>query len=84
MRIYLEHLVSTLDEENQNWRKDTVLFWDNASYHTSNSTREVLKRLEVPIMFLGPYGYLQAPCELFFAGLKSKNLNPSSLPLGKK
>ena len=45
MRIYLEHLVSILDEENQNWRKDTVLFWDNASYHTSNSTREVLKRL---------------------------------------
>ena len=66
MRIYLEQLVSILDAENRHWRKDTVIFWDNASYHTSNSTREVLKSLDVPIMYLGPYGYNLAPCELFF------------------
>jgi hypothetical protein len=57
MRIYLESLVEILDGENKNWRRDTIIYWDNASYHTSNSTREVLERLLIPIMFLGPYGY---------------------------
>jgi hypothetical protein len=82
--MYLEHLVAILDGENKNWRRETVIFWDNASYHTSKSTKDVLQRLEVPIMFLGPYGYFQAPCELFFGQLKSKQLNPATLPLGKK
>ena len=76
MRIYLENLVEILDIENKSWRKTNVVFWDNASYHSSRSTREVLKRLQIPIMYLGPYGYFQAPCELFFGQLKSQQLNP--------
>ena len=84
MRIYLENLVEILDNENKSWRKSTAIFWDNASYHSSRSTREVLKRLKIPVMYLGPYGYFQAPCELFFGQLKSQQLNPESLPIGKK
>jgi hypothetical protein len=40
--MYLEHLVAILDGENKNWRRETVIFWDNASYHTSKSTKDVL------------------------------------------
>ena len=57
MAIYLENLVEILDSENKDWRKETVIFWDNAPYHSSVKTKEVLKRLKVPLMYLGPYGY---------------------------
>ena len=84
MAIYLENLVEILDSENKGWRKDSVIFWDNAPYHSSAKTKEVLKRLKVPLLYLGPYGYYQAPCELFFGQLKSQWLNPEQLALGKK
>ena len=38
MQIYLTELVKMLDAENKHWRKDTVIIWDNASYHTNPRT----------------------------------------------
>tara|TARA_B110000285_G_scaffold184261_1_gene208742 strand:+ start:259 stop:372 length:114 start_codon:yes stop_codon:yes gene_type:complete len=35
-------LVKMLDSENKHWRRDTVIFWDNASYHTSDRTKSLL------------------------------------------
>jgi hypothetical protein len=43
-----------------------------------------VKALDVPIMFLAPYSYLSAPCELVFGQFKNKNINIASLPMGKK
>ena len=45
MAIYLENLVEILDSENKGWRKDSVIFWDNAPYHSSDKTKKVLQRL---------------------------------------
>ena len=38
MEIYFYHLVAKLDRERPNWRDDTVLLLDGASYHRSAST----------------------------------------------
>jgi hypothetical protein len=35
-------------------------------------------------MFLAPYSYLTAPCELAFGQFKNKNLNIEAKPMGKK
>ena len=45
MAIYLESLVEILDGEDKSWRKKTAIFWDNAPYHSSVKTKEVLRRL---------------------------------------
>ena len=37
----------------------------------------------MPIMFTGPHSYDASPIELFFAALKSKDINPLNLPTGK-
>ena len=42
MQIYLTELVKMLDAENKHWRKDTVIIWDNASYHTNPRTMSLL------------------------------------------
>ena len=50
MEIFLTELVQMLDSEDPFWRQDTVLVWDNASYHTAKSTKRLLETLEVPLM----------------------------------
>ena len=50
MEIYLTQLVTMLDAEDRHWRKDTVIIWDNASYHTSDRTKALLQQLKMPVM----------------------------------
>ena len=42
MEIFLTHLVEMLDGEDKHWRKDTIIIWDNATYHTSIGTKNLL------------------------------------------
>ena len=45
MAAFLKHLSMTLDLEDTGWRENTVLLWDNASYHSSAETMSVIRRL---------------------------------------
>ena len=84
MRVFLHHLAAKLDKTRPGWRKNHILLMDGASYHTSEMTMDVLKKLKIPTMFLGPNSYNTAVCELLFAALKTADLNPERLSLGKK
>ena len=84
MEIFLTQLVETLDGEDKHWRKDTVIIWDNATYHTSNGTKSLLETLKIPLLQLGPYSYDMAPAELLFARLKGGDLTPGQVAVGKK
>ena len=81
--LFWWELTDTLDRTRRGWRKTTVVLLDNAPYHTSKETLAVLKRLKVPTMFLAPYSFDVAPCELYFALFKSKDINPEGLAMGK-
>ena len=75
MMIYLIHLVNQLDQERSNWRDDTVLLLDGARYHTGSEVREYLRKLELTVIWSGPYSYSTAPIETVFAALKFVQLN---------
>ena len=83
MALFMEQLVLKLDKLNPHWRNSTVIQWDGAAYHRAKGTLEMLERLRVPIMMLGPYSYDAAPAELFFAAFKADDVNPNHIPLGK-
>ena len=83
MSVFLKELTDKLDRARRGWRKNTVLLLDNAPYHASSETLDVLKSLKVPTMFLAPYSFDVAPCELYFALFKSKDINPEGLATGK-
>ncbi len=83
MEIYLHELVAKLDDERPGWRKNTLIQWDGAPYHTSPATLRVLEKLKVPIIFSGPHCFDAAPVELFFAHFKKADINPNRLPTGK-
>ena len=72
-----------IDKQNPHWRNGTILAWDGAAYHRAKGTKEMLKRLNVPIMMLGPYSYDAAPAELFFSAFKSDDVNPNKIPMSK-
>ena len=72
-----------LEKERPNWREDTVVMLDNATYHRSAATLKVLEALRVPLLFTGPHSYTAAPCELLFAGYKSADTNPNRVKTGK-
>ena len=84
MEVFFHHLASKLDSERQNWRENTILLIDNATYHKSAQMLKIFKQLRLPIMFLGPNSYNTAVCEMVFAALKTVDLNSDRLKLGKK
>ena len=73
-----------LDSQRKGWRDDTVLLLDGAKYHISDSTQQLMRHLEIPVLFTGPYSYDGSPVELFFAYFKNQNINPYGNPTGKK
>ena len=84
MEIFIRELVRKLDSERADWRKNTVIMFDNAPYHTSPATMRVLENQKVPVIFTGPHSYDAAPCELWFAHFKAQDINPRHVPTGKR
>jgi len=84
MEIYFSRLIEHLDSQNKKWRKDTIILLDGAPYHTSALMMEFYQKYCIPVMFTGPHSYDASPIELFFAAFKSKDINPSKLPMGKQ
>ena len=83
-RLFVRKLAAKLDADRPGWKRDTVVLLDNASYHSSRLTREYLAHLGIRTMYTGPYSYSGVPIELYFAALKSTNLNPSMQATGKR
>ena len=53
---------------------------DGASYHAAQATKDLIAKLRVPIMMLGPHSY---DAELFFAAFKCDDINPRHVATGK-
>ena len=76
MSMYFKYLSKTLDADRTNWRMNTIILMDGASYHQDQETLDTLKEFRVPVMFLGPHSYDAAPIETFFSYIKRVNLHP--------
>ena len=81
---YLYHLAATLDRESGEWRKNTVFLLDNATYHRSDQTRKAIRQLGLRVIYSGPYSFESAPIETWFAHLKTGDLNPQGIQVGKR
>ena len=84
MELFFRSLVSRLEAERPNWRRDSVIFVDGAKYHQSVDFLRVAAELRLPYMVLGPHSYDAAPCELVFAHFKRADVNPRKVPTGKR
>lgn len=84
MKMFLSQLASRLDVDRPNWRKNSVVLLDGATYHTSNEVRLHMLHLRMPVMFTAPSSYDACPVEKFFAYLKNQDINPLMLPTGKR
>ena len=61
-----------------------MLLLDGAPYHTGSKVREYLQKLQIDVIWSGPYSYDAAPCEFVFAHLKLGELNIQQQATGKK
>ena len=84
MSSFLSRLAAVLNLEDKSWRRNTVWVLDGAKYHTSTSTRQMLKMLGVNYVISAPYSYDTAPVELFFGYFKQQQINPNNEKAGKK
>ena len=84
MTTFLRYLVRQLDRETPGWQANTTVLLDNAAWHQSPVMKQRLAKMQLPIIYSGPYSYTSAPIELVFAALKLGDLNPERLPTGKK
>ena len=84
MTMFIRYLVRQLDLETPGWQENSTILLDNASWHSKPEMKERLAKMELPIIFSGPYSYSAAPIEMVFSALKLGDLNPQRLPTGKK
>ena len=84
MLVFLKHLVELLDKEMPSWRDDVVLLLDGARYHTGSGIREYMRKMELSVIWLGPYSYDAAPIEKVFGILKFGEINREKWPTGKR
>ncbi len=84
MGLFFKELAGLLDQKRPRWRDNHIILIDNAPYHSSQQTLQYLEELKIPLMFLAPYSYDVAPCELVFAKFKQANINIDNLPVGKR
>ena len=84
MTLFLLYLARQLDREEPGWQETTTILVDNAAWHTSSEIKQRLVKMQLPIIYLGPYSYSAAPVELVFAAIKLGDLNRQRQPTGKK
>jgi hypothetical protein len=83
-KIFIIYLKKKLDADWPNWRSNTVLQLDGATYNICEQTKIELQVLGFRVIFSGPHSYDGAPCELLFSQLKNADLNPLKEKTGKK
>ena len=84
MTTFIRYLVRELERDDPLWATKSTIVLDNAAWHTNPVMKERLAKMQLPIIYSGPYSYTTAPIELVFAALKLGDLNPQKLPTGKK
>lgn len=84
MLSFLRRLDIVLSSETPDWKEKSFVLLDGAKYHTSDKTRDTLKKLQIPTIYSAPYSYSTAPIELLFGGFKIGQFQSSSDPRGKK
>jgi len=84
MMLFQRHLIERLDQESADWRDNTIFLFDGAKYHTSEEMKEYFKKMDIKVIYSGPYSYTSAPIELMFGALKRGELNPDKHPTGKR
>lgn len=82
--VFMRHLVAKLDQETPGWQENSIILVDNAPYHTGDDISNYLRKMQVPIMYSGPYSYSAAPIESLFSLLKWGELNKARQSAGKK
>ena len=82
--MFMRYMIATLDQESASWRKDTIFLFDGARYHTSAEMRAYFRKLEVQIIYSGPYSYSAASIETLFSSLKKGQLNPEKIGTGRR
>ena len=66
---FMKHLTRQLDSEDPDWQEKTVFLLDGARYRTGEKMREYFRKLQVRVMYSGPYSYAAAPIEMVFGAL---------------
>ena len=84
MTLFLLHLTKILDSETPDWKDSTIILFDNASYHRSQETKVVLKKLDLKVIYSGPYAFSASAIELLFGSLKVGEINPESQTTSKR
>ena len=82
--LFMRHLVAKLDQETPGWQENSCILMDNAPYHSGEEIRSYLRKMQVPIIYSGPYSFSAAGIETLFSHLKLGELNKANESTGKK
>ena len=77
MLSFLRRLDIVLSSESPDWKEKSFVLLDGAKYHTSDKTRDTLRKLQIPTIYSAPYSYSTAPIERLFGGFKVGQFQPS-------
>ena len=84
LMLFMKHLIRHLDVGRADWRNNTSFLLDNARYHASDAMKEYFRKMEVDVIYTGPYSFTSAPIEMLFSALKRGEINPEQDQTGKR
>lgn len=82
--FFLMKLCEHFDAEDHHWRKSTIFMVDNAGYHRGTVARDIIEKLRLPVLYMGPYHFRMAPVEMAFNYIKGHDLNPFRSGVGSR
>ena len=65
--VFYLQMSKILEEDDVNWKDNTVFLLDNATYHWSSETQEIFHKLGLQIMYSGAYSFSASPVETLFS-----------------
>jgi hypothetical protein len=81
--LFLIDLAAKLDSDRPDWRSDTIILIDNASYNASSYTTKCIRKLGLPVMFSAPYSYDASAVERHFGYFKQAVILDKTQSSGK-
>jgi len=82
--MFMRYLMRQLDRDSPGWESNSVILLDGAPWHVGEEIRDYMQKMQVPLIFSGPYSYAAASIESLFSQLKLGELKKENISTGKK
>ncbi len=70
---FLVEVATAMDDVDERWKENYIFLMDNCPSHKTPMVRQIIRKLQIPVLFSAPASFKTAIIELIFGALKGKD-----------